>query len=360
MAIFNRCACKTFNSHRSKICKSCGKKLGKNFYIQYSVDGKRKTEQAGDSIGYAREALAKRKTDVKEGKFFGVEKTVHWHKFFDTYYLNYCEKNLSSFDKGRFKTARDYSGFNTLMTKITRAGIENYKKIIDNGKRSPATINRYMQVVKFAFNYAEQLDLIEKNPVRKLTMYKEQPKERRVLCADEEIKLLAECRNSRNQVMYHFAMIALYTGMRYSEIMNLKWSNVSFSERSIRIYKTKNNQPREIPVIDILLPVLDDLNLLTGDYEYLLSVPDTGEKIKSLRKAFEHSVSRSSIKRIVFHELRHTMVTRLAASGASIIEIQQISGHKTAKMVERYTHVGLKESRKTIERLGDYLDAVEN
>ncbi|QAR32034.1 site-specific integrase [Geovibrio thiophilus] len=359
MAIFNRCECRTFNSTQSKNCKSCGEKLSKNYYIQYSIDGKRKTEKIGDSIGYAREALAKRKTDVRENRFFGITKTILWKTFFNTYYKDYYKNHLTDFHRGRFESARDFKDFDKSMNNISRTDIENYRNFINNGKRSPATVNRYLQVVKFAFNYAESLELIDRNPVRKLPMLQEQPKERNVLSSADEKKLLAECRNSRSPILYHFVMVALYTGMRYSEVINLKWSNISFEENSIRIYKTKNNQPREIPIINSLKPVLIELHSLTGKYEYIFSRPTDGQRLKDLSGGFEKAVERAQLN-IVFHELRHTMITRLAASGASIIEIQQISGHKTAKMIERYTHVGLKESKRTIERLGSYLSVEEN
>jgi len=356
MAIFNRCDCKAFNSHKSKVCKRCNKKLGKNFYVQYSVEGKRKTERIGDSIGFAREVLAKRQTDVREGKFFGNTKSIHWVTFFDKYYKKYREDNLTVFEGKRYRTARDFKDFQKDMTKITRLDIENYRLHVDNGKRTKSTINRYMHVVRFAFNYAESLDLIDQNPARKLKMYKEEPSERRVVSADDEIKLIESAKQSKSPLIYHFIMIALYTGMRFSELLDLKWSNVSFEMWSFMLYKTKNNEIREIHIIDKLKPVLDDLSSLTGDYEYLFSDPETGEKAKSVRKAFEKAVERAEIGKLTIHELRHTMVTRLAASGASIPEIQQISGHKTAKMVQRYTHVGLSESKRTIDRLSKFLE----
>jgi integrase len=213
-----------------------------------------------------------------------------------------------------------------------------------------------MHVATFALNYAENLELIDHSPARKFKMYKENPVERRSLTADEEKKLLEACKISKNKILYHVVMIALYTGMRSSEILNIKWSHVSLNEMSIRIYKSKNNESREIPIIDLLKPVFFDLKSITGGNEYVIS-SCYGEKINSVKKSYNQAVKNADIGHFTFHELRHTLVTRLASSGASILEIQQISGHKSESMVRRYTHVGLKESRRTIERLEKHLSS---
>lgn len=344
------------NSSKAKKCRACDKILGKNYYVQYSFEGKRKIEKVGDSIGFAREVLAKRQNDIREGKFFGNVKAIHWGQFFDTHYKSYCEKNLTELKSCRFDSARNFKLFQKSMDKITRADIEEYRKFVDNGKRANSTINRYMHVVRFAFNYAEELELINKNPARKLKMQKEEPKERRVISNEEEEKLLLACKISKTKFLYHFVMIALYTGMRYSEVLDIKWTNVSLQQRSIKLYKTKNNETREIPIIDKLVPVIEELKEITGDFEYAFTNTESGEKIGYIKRSFKTAVDRAEIGNLCIHELRHTMITRLAASGASIPEIQQISGHKTAKMVQRYTHVGLNESLRTIDRLSRFLD----
>lgn len=359
MAIFNRCACATLNSCKAKICKACGARLGKNYYIQYSIDGKRKIEKIGDSIGFAKEVLAKRMEDVRQGKFFGKTKSIQWREFFDTYYLKYCESNLKSFSRSRFLSARNFSSFQKPMHKISRTDIEDYRSFIDNGERKKATLNRYMQIVKFAFNYAESLELIDRNPARKLTMFKEEPAERRAITYAEEEKLIIASKLSKNPLLYHFIMVALYTGMRYSEILNIKWTHVSMSEKSIMVFASKNNDVREVPIIDKLVPVIEDLFSITGQYVYIFSHPDTGEKIDYIKRAFRTAIANADIGYYCVHEMRHSFITRLAASGATISEIQQISGHKTAKMVQRYTHVGLRESRRTVDRLSSFLNEVK-
>lgn len=360
MAIFNRCECSAFNSQRSKVCKRCGRKLGKDFYIQYSIDGRRKTEKIGDSLGFAKEVLAKRQTDVREGKFFGDSKSIHWLEFFDNQYLNYCLNNLSGFTRSRFDSARNFKTFHKSMNKITRSDIEAYRDSLNNGKRNKATINRYIQVVKFAFNYAESLELIDRNPARRLKMFKEEHAERKVISLEDEDKLLQTSLTSKSPLLYYFIIIGLYTGMRYSEIMDVKWSNVSFKMKSIKLYKTKSNEIREIPMMEKLYQAMKELRDITGDFEYVLTNPDTGKKIDYIKRAFRTAVKSTDMPYICIHEMRHTMITRLAASGASVPEIQQISGHKTAKMVQRYTHVGLKEAHRTIDRLSAYLDESKN
>lgn len=363
MAIFNKCMnkdCRTFNSIKRKACSQCSQKLNKNYFIQYSdQSGKRKTEKIGNSIGLAREVLSKRQNDIREGKLLGNFRKIKWKSFMDDYYLKYCQMNLKYFSKSRFNSSRNFNEFDKEISKIIRLDIDSYIKSIDNGKRKKSTLNRYIAVIKFAFNYAEELELIHSSPARYIKMFKEKSVERRVLTHSEEEALLTACKESKSNILFDVVSIALYTGMRYSETLNLQWHHINFDMKSIRVVNTKNDENREIFISNKIMPILKKLKKESEDKDYLFANPLTSKPINSIRWAFNRAVENSKIGKFCFHELRHTMISRLAASGASVPEIQQVSGHKTAKMVQRYTHTGLKESKRTIERFDNFMDEVK-
>lgn len=117
----------------------------------------------------------------------------------------------------------DYS-----LSAITPTLLAKQRDILLNGAtsrgdhRSPATVNRYISALSHAFTYGvRELEWIGENPVRKMEKPSEPKGRVRFLSTEELNRLLDACKKSRNPLLYPFVLLALSTGMRYSEIANL-------------------------------------------------------------------------------------------------------------------------------------------
>jgi integrase len=88
---------------------------------------------------------------------------------------------------------------------------------------------------------------------------KANPKQRRVLLEEEEIRLLNACRQSQSSYLYCIVLLGLTTGARKSEILNLTWDSIDFENRTAFIKDSKNGKPRRIGLVETVINELKHL-----------------------------------------------------------------------------------------------------
>ena len=140
------------------------------------------------------------------------------------------------------------------------------------------------------------------------------------------------------------------TGMRYSEIMTLRWRNVLFEGETtalVLLEQTKNSEPRGVPLAGKAFETVRALRDAHKKANHgkvnsaALLFPSTRTKDRpvQMRKSWETALERAGIEHFRFHDLRHTTASYLAMNGASLLAISKVLGHKTTKMTERYSHL---------------------
>lgn len=157
--------------------------------------------------------------------------------------------------------------------------------------------------------------------------------------------------NVSSEHLRTIATIALNTGMRLGEILNLQWRQVDIDKRKIRVEKTKS---RRIRIIDINSTLLKDFLMLkekSSHSPYLFFNPKTKKPLKSVKTAFKAACRRACISDLRFHDLRHTFATRLVERGVDLITIKELLGHSSVTITERYTHSFKEQKRKAVELL---------
>ena len=86
-----------------------------------------------------------------------------------------------------------------------------------------------------------------------LIKLKENPGRDRILTSAEIERLLSACRKSRSLYLYPIVLIALTTGSRQGEILNLEWKHIDFENKLAHLKETKNGDPRSIPLSELSL-----------------------------------------------------------------------------------------------------------
>lgn len=212
--------------------------------------------------------------------------------------------------------------------------------------RTPATANRYMTCLSAVLTIASgEWGCLNENPMRKVKKFQEKPTNERILTEEEIQTLLDACKNFELQgekyqhETYLFVLIALSTGARYSEILGLKWENIDFKNRQFYFLNTKNKTHRGVPINEKpykeLLKFKKVRNIRSS---YLFTTKD-GNKLIDMRTRFYKVLKKSKIENLRFHDLRHTVASYIAMSGGSLLDIAQVTGHKTMQMVKRYAHL---------------------
>lgn len=201
-------------------------------------------------------------------------------------------------------------------------------------------------------------DWIEHNPVRdydKTETVPKQPDRIRFLTKNEEKRLFKHLYPS----LLPIVKLALLTGMRISEVLNLKHKNIDGDRQEIFLADSKSNRPRIVPLSDMAW-VHYQAQPRHIESEYVFFKKGKYEcdnqdglnlKVSTISKDFGNCVKRAEIKDFRFHDLRHTFATRYLQGGGKIERLQMILGHSTIEQTRKYAHVitdDLHEDLKTV------------
>jgi integrase len=242
---------------------------------------------------------------------------------------------------------------------ITPMLIEKYKqlrlktKTLHKRERSPATVNRELQVLSKVFSMAYDNGLVEANPMRRVHKLREAPARERYLTDDEE-KRLFEILVGRRAHVRPIVVVALQTGMRQGEILGMTWANVDFEQKTIYVAHTKTGRPRKLPMNNPVEVELRSLKQDASSEEHVFSYARTGLKLTTFRHAWEGACTEAKISGLRFHDLRHTFATRLRGKGVHEMDIMTLLGHTTLQMTSRYTHAMPENLRTAVDSLNKH------
>ena len=243
------------------------------------------------------------------------------------------------------------------------------------GQRSGADVNRALAALSAAMKHGiNELEWLEKNPVKRVTKKKEAGGRIRFLNDEELPRLLAAVRASPHPDLLPAVLLALTTGARSGEVMGLRWSQIDFKRRAITLHQgeTKNNASRALPLSGEVVELLQARNKVRHIDDDRVFPPPEGCKVLELREPFKAALVEASIdvretkpktrrkdappvltSDFRWHDLRHTAASYLTMAGVSAIEVARVLGHKTLAMSLRYSHL----APDRVTELGDKLAA---
>lgn len=163
----------------------------------------------------------------------------------------------------------------------------------------------------------------------------------------EEIKSILDVSSN----IKHKAMLSLIyaCGLRRSELLNLKPTDIDSKRHLLIIRNSKGKKDRVVPISDKLIELLRAYYKNYKPKIWLFEGQKSGEQYSetSLQKVLQNAVKTVGIKKpVTLHWLRHSYATHLLESGTDIRYIQELLGHKSSRTTEIYTHVSEKSLQK--------------
>ena len=242
--------------------------------------------------------------------------------------------------------------------RYTGAGVA----ITTEQKISAATVNRYMASLSSVFNFAMNLGVIEAHPMKagKVKKLAEPAGRRRVLDADEELRLYEAARACEWPKMYLLLRMLLTTAARKSEVLGLQWHQVKLDQCVALLGKTKNGRPRALPLVDDVREALADaakVKPAKGDLVFFDERnPERPKNIDSLWRNVRAAAGLLNdrddpLDRVVLHTTRHTGVTKMLRGGANTAQAARVSGHQTLAMLKKYEHLVADDAVDIAQRL---------
>jgi len=213
-----------------------------------------------------------------------------------------------------------------------------------------------MASLSLLFSYAmKQLHWISENPCANLIKLKENPGRDRILDLEEIDRLLTACRDSKSTYLYPIVLIAITTGARQGEILNLEWRHVDFGNKLAYLKETKNGRPRSISLSDAVLMELKKLHQKRQPLKTFVFASKTAFGRIDIKKAWQTALHIAGIEKCRAHDMRHTFATLAAAQGASNLELATAMGHRTLQMLQRYTHLDVQVTKKFSKHISDQI-----
>jgi len=148
-------------------------------------------------------------------------------------------------------------------------------------------------------------------------------------------------------------IFAINTGLRQSEILDLKWPQVDLARKTITILVQKNKGKDTLPLNETSLEVLKErASVRRQETEYVFHTRNaTRITASNLQQAFYPALKKSGITKLRFHDLRHTFATRLVQEGVDLYTVQKLGRWKKISMVMRYAHHYPESLRSAVEVL---------
>jgi len=325
----------------------------KDWYISYyEPSGQRIKRRIGPSKKLAEAALKKIEVAIAEGRYLEIKNKdkILFEDFADEYLRTHClnKKSYHSHHALHVRILKEvFQG--KCLDEIKVLDIDKFKN--DRLREvSPATVNRSLACLKSLFNKAivwGKFDGV--NPVTRVQMYKEKTGRLRYLEKEEIIRLVANC----SQKFRPIVILAVNTGMRRGEILNLKWEDIDFKRDVLYLLETKNGEKREVPMNETVKETLLKIRK-TSKSPYVFCY-ENGEQVKDVRKSFWTALSKSDIKDFRFHDLRHSAASHLVMAGIDLNTVREILGHKTLEMTLRYAHLSPNHKKRAVDVLGESL-----
>lgn len=267
----------------------------------------------------------------------------------DRWTLQHCLATYWA-DKAKFKTSskvtlhklgklQDILGRQTLIMSITNADLLDYRATRRGEGLEPHSVNRDFAYLKAALRHAQQMHGQQVPSLAWKELKAKEPEGRtRFLSRAEYDQLLTQC----DDALALIVKVAVGTGLRKNNILQLDWSEVDLSSGRISV-SVKGDKQHTIRMPADIRAALSTLPHREG------KVFDT----LNFRKKWEQAVKRAGLTDFRFHDLRHTCATWMRMAGVDIADICEALGHSSVTVTMRYAHIEAEEHVSPFDRISE-------
>jgi len=149
-----------------------------------------------------------------------------------------------------------------------------------------------------------------------------------------------------------FILLAVHTGMRRGEILNLRWEEVHLDEKYIFVKHTKTYCSRKIPINNTIISLLNRLRSRLPSNEYVFFNPKTNKPYVEISSAWETLLKKAGITNLTFHDLRGIFATYFHSQDHDLLALQRMLGHQSIQTTLRYAQPLWASMQKSVGELG--------
>jgi len=152
--------------------------------------------------------------------------------------------------------------------------------------------------------------------------------------------------------------MSLYSMARKSNVASMRWPEISLESAVWRIPTTKNDTPQIVPLIEEAIEILKRrYKEATGEWVFPSKTSESGH-LEEPKKAMDGILQRAGIQNFTLHDLRRTMGSWMAHTGASQYIIGKALNHKNSRSTDIYARLNVDPVRESIIKASDTINQI--
>lgn len=210
----------------------------------------------------------------------------------------------------------------------------------------PTVANRVLALISSVFGWAINAGLGEKNPATGIKRNREVSRDR-FLQGDELPRFFAALAEEANQTMKDYFLVSLLTGARRANVLSMRWADINFERAEWRIEETKNGTPQTVTLSP---EVIEVLKARRPESLYTFVFPGAGKSghLEEPKKGWQRILGRAELENLRIHDLRRTLGSWQAKTGASLTIIGKSLNHKNVATTAIYARLDLDPVRDSV------------
>lgn len=238
---------------------------------------------------------------------------------------------------GKKVSAVDRQAIAAVHSAITRAG-------------HSAVANRVLALVSSVFGWAISAGLCNDNPARGIKRNPEKSRDR-FLQSDELPRFFAALAEEPNETIRDYLLISLLTGARRTNVLGMRWADVSLERGEWHIPMTKNGTPQTVTLTPEALEILARRQAANTDGSaFVFPGPGKTGHLVEPKKGWQRILEKAELADLRIHDLRRTIGSWQAKTGASLAIIGKSLNHKNPATTAIYARLDLDPVRESMER----------
>lgn len=219
--------------------------------------------------------------------------------------------------------------------------------------------NHTLALLKTMFNKANEWGYCNHNPCIGVKKFKEKSRER-FLQADELPRFFKALNNEPNELFRDYFYITLLTGARRRTVGSMNWKDINFTNQTWKIEENKNGESQSVHLSEQAINILQH-RFNTKSSEWVFPSPTSASgHIEEPKKIWKRILINANIKDLRIHDLRRTLGSWQAATGANSYIIGKSLGHKTQQATAIYARLDIDPVRESVNKATEAMFATVN
>jgi integrase len=209
--------------------------------------------------------------------------------------------------------------------------------------------NRLLARVHIIYNKAIEWGWEGINPATGIKKFKEKSRDR-FLHPDELPRFFESLAMEQNDTIRDYIYVSLFTGVRKTNALEMRWEDIYLERKEWLVPDTKNGDPLRVHLVDSVIELLKKRLETYGNGEWVFPGTGVTGHLMEPKAGWKRILDRADLKNLRIHDLRRTLGSWQAATGANSFMIGRSLGHKTPQSTAVYARLNLDPVRDSVEK----------